>query len=40
LRKFEIELIRFGTAKGGSMQGPRYVVREQLMKCDDLGKLL
>lgn len=36
----EIEPIPFGTARGGSMQGPRYVVREQLMKCDDLGKLL
>ena len=36
----EIEHIPFGTAKGGSMQGPRYVNRESLLKCSDLGKIL
>lgn len=36
----EIEHIPFGTAKGGSMQGPRHVNREALLKCSDLGKLL
>lgn len=36
----EIEHIPFGTAKGGSMQGPRYVSRNELLRCTDLGKLL
>ena len=36
----EIEHIPFGTAKGGSMQGPRYVNRDELLQCIDLGKLL
>ena len=36
----EIDPISFGTAKGGSMQGPRYVNREDLLNCHDLGELL
>ena len=36
----EIEHIPFGTAKGGSMQGPRYVKKEDLLNCNDLGNLL
>lgn len=36
----EIEPIPFGTAKGGSMQGPRYVNRDELLKCRDLGAIL
>lgn len=32
--------IPFGTAKSGSLQGPRYVNREELMSCSDLGLLL
>lgn len=36
----EIDHIPFGTAKGGSMQGPRYVNRDKLESCKDLGTLL
>ena len=36
----EIEHIPFGTAKSGSMQGPRYVNREELLASNDLGALL
>lgn len=39
-KAIEIEHIPFGTAKGGSMQGPRYVKKEELLKCNDLGNLL
>jgi len=38
-KAIEIEHIPFGTAKGGSMQGPRYVNRESLLNCRDLGEL-
>ena len=36
----EIQHIPFGTAKGGSMQGPRYVRHDELLQCTDLGILL
>lgn len=39
-KAIEIEHIPFGTAKGGSMQGPRYVNRNELLQSTDLGKLL
>ena len=36
----QIDPIPFGTARGGSMQGPRYVNKEDLIACKDLGTLL
>ena len=36
----EISPIPFGSAKGGSLQGPRYVNRDDLLLCKDLGELL
>ena len=36
----EIGHIPFGTAKSGSMQGPRYVNSDEILRCTDLGKLL
>tara|TARA_B100000963_G_scaffold340880_1_gene339995 strand:+ start:97 stop:1017 length:921 start_codon:yes stop_codon:yes gene_type:complete len=36
----EIPPIPFGSARGGSMQGPRYVNKEELLQCTDLGGLL
>ena len=36
----EINPIPFGTAKGGSLQGPRYVNRAELIDCSDLGQLI
>ena len=36
----EIDPIPFGNAKGGSLQGPRYVNRDELLSCGDLGKIL
>lgn len=35
-----IEPIPFGSAKGGSLQGPRYVNRDELLSCGDLGVIL
>ena len=32
--------VPFGSAKSGSMQGPRYVNKEELLQCTDLGDLL
>lgn len=36
----QIDPIPFGSAKGGSLQGPRYVNRSELLSCKDLGELL
>lgn len=36
----EINPIPFGTAKGGSMQGPRHISLVDLMECSDLGQLI